>query len=109
MSEGFLGTKLTMNLGERSYDIILRRGALQNLYQFANLGRRVAVVTDSGVPALYAQQVADQCKDAVIITVPQGEASKSLKTLQSVLEHSSAGTWRRGHARRQRPGPRRCP
>ena len=31
MSEGFLGTKLTMNLGERSYDIILRRGARQNL------------------------------------------------------------------------------
>ena len=90
MSEGFLGTKLTMNLGERSYDIILRRGALQNLYQFANLGRRVAVVTDSGVPALYAQQVADQCKDAVIITVPQGEASKSLKTLQSVLEQMLA-------------------
>lgn len=50
MSEAFLGTKLTMNLGPRSYEIILRRGALQNLYQFANLNRRVAVVTDSGVP-----------------------------------------------------------
>ena len=37
--------KLTMNLGKRSYDIILKRGALQNLYQFANLGRKVAVVT----------------------------------------------------------------
>ena len=43
MSEAFLGTKLTMNLGPRSYEIILRRGALQNLYQFANLNRRVAV------------------------------------------------------------------
>ena len=85
MSEEFLGTKLTMNLGARSYDIILRRGALQNLYQFANLGRRVAVVTDSGVPPLYARQVADQCREAAIITVPQGEASKSLKTLESVL------------------------
>ena len=85
MSEAFLGTKLTMNLGARSYDIILRRGALQNLYQFANLNRRVAVVTDSGVPPLYARQVADQCREATIITVPQGEASKSLKTLGSVL------------------------
>ena len=85
MSEAFLGTKLTMNLGVRSYDIILRRGALQNLYQFANLNRRVAVVTDSGVPPLYARQVADQCREATIITVPQGEASKSLKTLGSVL------------------------
>ena len=84
MSE-FIGTKLTMNLGERSYDIILKSGALENLYQFARLDRRVAVVTDSGVPAQYAQRVADQCKDAKIITVPQGEASKSFKILETVL------------------------
>ena len=78
----FIGTKLTMNLGERSYDIILKNGALENLYQFARLDRKVAVVTDSGVPAQYAQRVADQCRDAVIITVPQGEASKSFKILE---------------------------
>ena len=81
----FIGTKLTMNLGERSYDIIIKSGSLENLYQFARLDRRVAVVTDSGVPAQYAQMVADQCKDATIITVPQGEASKSMKILESVL------------------------
>ena len=60
---GFIGTKLTMNLGERSYDIILKNGALENLYQFARLDRRVAVVTDAGVPAEYAQRVADQCRE----------------------------------------------
>ena len=96
MSEEFLGTKLTMNLGARSYDIILRRGSLENLYQFANLGRRVAVVTDSGVPPIYAQMVADQCKDAVVITVPQGEASKSFKTLESVLNQMLAFGMGRG-------------
>ena len=85
MSE-FIGTKLTMNLGARSYDIILKRGALENLYQFARLDRRVAVITDSGVPAAYAQRVADQCREARIITVPQGEASKSFKILESVLQ-----------------------
>lgn len=84
MSE-FIGTKLTMNLGPRSYDIILKRGALENLYQFARLDRRVAIVTDSGVPEAYARRVADQCQDARIITVPQGETSKSLKILETVL------------------------
>ncbi len=29
-----------MNLGERSYDIILKSGSLENLYQFARLDRR---------------------------------------------------------------------
>lgn len=77
--------KMTMNLGNRSYDIILKRGSLQNLYQFANLGRKVAVVTDTGVPEAYARCVAEQCGEACIITVPQGEGSKSLKTLETVL------------------------
>ena len=81
----FIGTKLTMNLGERSYDIILKNGALENLYQFARLDRKVAVVTDSGVPAQYAQRVADQCRESTIITVPQGETSKSFKILETVL------------------------
>ena len=67
---GFIGTKLTMNLGERSYDIILKNGALENLYQFARLDRRVAVVTDAGVPAEYAQRVADQCRGIDFINCP---------------------------------------
>ena len=77
--------KMTLHLGKRSYNIILKRGALAKLNQLADLNRKVAVITDSGVPAQYAQTVADQCKDARIITVPQGEASKSLQTLESVL------------------------
>ena len=58
MSE-FIGTKLTMNLGERSYDIIVKSGSLENLYQFARLDRRVAVVT--GVETLHGAPV--RCTD----------------------------------------------
>lgn len=94
--EGPQSMRLTMNLGERSYHIILKRGALQNLYQFTNLGRKVAVVTDSGVPAQYAQQVAEQCAEAKIITVKQGEASKSIKTLETVLKEMLAFGMGRG-------------
>ena len=42
--------KLTMRLGARSYDIILKRGALKNLSALINLNRKVFIVTDSGVP-----------------------------------------------------------
>ena len=109
MSEATFGSKLTMNLGPRSYDITLRRGALQNLYQLADLNRRVAVVTDSGVPPVYARQVADQCREAVIITVPQGEGSKCLRTLESVLQQMLAfgmGPGRSGGGRGRRRGGR---
>ena len=80
-----------MNLGKDSYDIFVERGVLANASQHLNLNRRVLVVTDSGVPAEYAQTVADQCKEGIICTVGQGEASKSLavfgRLLQTMLDH----------------------
>ena len=39
----FIGTKLTMNLGERSYDIIVKRGSLENLYQIGRASCRERV------------------------------------------------------------------
>jgi len=79
--------KLTMQLKERSYDIIIKRGCLSNLYQFTNVNnRKVFVLTDSGVPARYAETVAGQCADAMVCTIPQGEASKCLKVYGEVLQ-----------------------
>ena len=79
--------KLTMQLKKSSYDIILKRGCLKNLYQFANLvNRKVFILTDDGVPAAYARTIADQCSDARIYTIPQGEGSKCLKVYGNVLE-----------------------
>ena len=88
--------KMTLNLEKRSYDIILKRGALSSLHQLADLNRKVAVVTDSGVPEQYAQTVAGQCKESCVITVPQGEGSKSFKTLESVLRQMLAFGMGRG-------------
>lgn len=82
---------IPMNLGENSYDILVERGVLTRASQHLNLNRRVLVVTDSGVPQAYARAVAEQCRDAVICTVEQGEGSKSMETfsrlLQTMLDH----------------------
>ena len=79
-----------MNLGENSYDIIVERGILAAAGQHLNLNRRVLVVTDSGVPDIYAKAVAAQCRNGVIITVESGEGSKSMegfgKLLQAMLD-----------------------
>ena len=80
-----------MNLGGDSYDILVQRGILSSAGQHLNLNRRVLVVTDSGVPAEYAETVAAQCRTGIICTVETGEASKSLdgfgKLLQTMLDH----------------------
>ena len=80
-----------MNLGECGYDITVARGSLQKASEYFDLNRRVLVVTDAGVPMQYAQAIAKQCKEGVICTVEEGEASKSLegleKLLQAMLDH----------------------
>lgn len=80
-----------MNLKENSYDIVVERGILEKAGEHLNLDRRVLIVTDSGVPEIYAQTLAKQCKSPVICTVESGEASKSIETfsflLQTMLEN----------------------
>ncbi|MBR5226113.1 MAG: 3-dehydroquinate synthase, partial [Clostridia bacterium] len=75
-----------MDLKEHSYDILVQRGILKCAGEHLNLNRRVLVVTDSGVPAAYAKTLAEQCKEAVILTVQEGEGSKSLETFGLLLE-----------------------
>ena len=78
--------KIHMNLQEQSYDILVQRGILESAGEHLNLNRRVLVVTDSGVPAVYAKTLAQQCREPVILTVEAGEGSKSMETFGRLLE-----------------------
>lgn len=75
-----------MNLKENSYDIVVERGILARAGEHLNLKRRVLIVTDSGVPEIYSQTVAKQCKEAVVCTVQSGEGSKSLEVFGRLLQ-----------------------
>ena len=77
--------KLTMRLGVRSYDIVVRRGSLGRVNQLANLDRKVLVVTDTGVPRTYVDTVLAQCGQGVEVCVDQGEGSKSFACLEKLL------------------------
>ena len=74
-----------LDLKDNSYDIIVEKGILEKAGEHLNLKRRVLVVTDSGVPAIYAQTLAKHCKSPIICTVESGEASKSIETFTKLL------------------------
>lgn len=76
---------LQVNLGARSYEIVIERGCLGKAGEYLNLDRKVLVVTDTGVPAAYARTVAGACREAVICTVEQGEEHKTLQSLEKLL------------------------
>ncbi len=67
------------------YNIFLERGALTRAEEYLRLDRRVLVVTDTGVPAQYAQTVAEKCTEAYVLTVPQGEQTKNIDTWRDIL------------------------
>ncbi len=76
---------LHMDLGERGYDIVIERGCLAGAGTLLRLDRKALIVTDNGVPSEYASAVAAACAAPLVVTVPQGEASKSLATLETLL------------------------
>lgn len=78
-------TELKMELSERSYGITVGRGLLSEADKFFNLQRKVFIVTDSGVPKEYAKAVSKCCLEYRIVTVPEGEGSKSIETYGQLL------------------------
>ena len=76
---------LKLDLPAGGYPIYIERGALDHASELLSLDRRVLIVTDSGVPCEYAQRVATQCREAHVVTVAEGEGSKSLSTLEALL------------------------
>ncbi len=73
-----------MNLGENSYDIIVERSALKEADKYFNLDRNVLIVTDDGVPPVYSQTVAKLSKNPIIVTLKQGEDTKSFENLEDL-------------------------
>lgn len=75
----------TVRMSTGNYGVLIARGALDRAGELFSLDRKVLIVTDSGVPAEYAARVSQHCREAHIVTVPEGEESKSLDALSLLL------------------------
>lgn len=81
---------LTVNLGENSYNIYVGCGLLKDASRLFDLNRRVLIVTDDGVPKEYSKILAAQCASSVVMTLPQGEKSKTLDSIALLLRQMMA-------------------
>lgn len=77
--------QININLGERSYGITVKSGCILSASEYIGKGRKVFILTDSGVPKEYAEAVAT-ANDSMIYTVPEGEGAKSPEVLFQVLD-----------------------
>ena len=76
---------IPVKTSQGTYNIVLQRGAINDLCVHLKLNRKVLIVTDSGVPEIYAQKVKEQCSEGYIVTIKEGEGSKNIETFKDVL------------------------
>lgn len=69
-----------------SYNITLKRNALNEVNIILNIKGKALIVTDSGVPRVYVETVANQIENSIIYTFPQGEKSKNFETYSALLK-----------------------
>lgn len=79
---------IPLNLGEKSYDIILERGAIKKAKELLGIAadRKVLIVTDSGVPTEYVSTVSASFENCSVFTFHQGEVSKNFDTYRQICE-----------------------
>lgn len=79
---------IPVDLGKDSYDIILERGAIKRAGELLGIpeGRKVLVVTDTGVPRIYADTVAWCFEDSHIFIFSEGEKSKNFDTYRAICQ-----------------------
>lgn len=76
---------IPVKTGIGEYNIYLERGFLAKAGRVLNLDRNVLIVTDSGVPEIYTETIAEQCKKPVIVIIPKGESSKNFENYKMLL------------------------
>ena len=77
---------ITVKAESGSYNITLKRNALEEVKTILNIKGKALIVTDSGVPEVYAKTVASQIENSVIYTFEQGEKSKNFETYSALLK-----------------------
>ncbi len=77
--------KTTVQLPHTSYPIWIEKHAIEKCDSLLNLNRKIAIITDSGVPKKWVHLIEKQCPTSFVYTLPQGENSKCFNQYQAIL------------------------
>ena len=77
---------LTVDLKDHSYPIYIGHHGIEKVKDYILCNRKIAIITDSGVPKKWVEIVKAQCPNSFVCTIPQGEASKCFEQYKYLLE-----------------------
>lgn len=85
--------KLKVSLPQQPYPIYLKKGLLEeipNRFKEKYPSKRLALITDENVEKLYGRKLEEELKSngfkTQLISIPPGEQSKSIRTLEEIYE-----------------------
>lgn len=78
---------LPITMKDKEYDVVIKHHALKEIDKYLDLNRKVLILTDSGVPKIYSEMIANKSKEAYIYVVPSGEKSKSFENYEKILDY----------------------
>ena len=77
---------LEVKMQDFVYDVVIKKGILNEIKDYLDIDRKVLIVTDSMIPLEYIETVRKQIKDCYIYTIVAGEASKSFDNFSKILD-----------------------
>ena len=78
--------ELKVNLGERSYPIIISSGCLDNLKDYLDIKGKILVISDDMIPQKYIDTFLKSYPDAIAYKIPHGEDNKCIEIYEEILE-----------------------
>ncbi len=69
-----------------SYQVIIQEGLLTKLTSYLKKQDEIVIVTDDGIPSEYIKLLLKQLPTSFLITVPAGEATKTLETANMIWQ-----------------------
>lgn len=95
--------RLKIETSGEPYEVVIGDGAAGELHSFLAdraSGDRVAIITDGGVPGFWPELISDEARlaelEPIELTIAGGEESKSMATIETLLESMATGGIHRG-------------
>ncbi len=77
--------KQIVDLKDHSYPIYIERNGIKKVKEYIPVQRKIAIITDTGVPQKWVDKVQTQCPDSFVCTISQGEQSKCFEQYKHLL------------------------
>lgn len=80
--------KISLDLQDRSYEIVIGKNAIANLGEFLSHKNysKIFIITDENVARLHLASITTILPDAEIVVAPAGEHTKSFSSLEKICE-----------------------